>query len=144
MFDSTVEHMFTAAPLQTQLSPALSIAFDAADPAALAHFWSAVTGLVRTVTEPDFIRLEGDDPGHPALVFREVEGWKKEPNRVGIELRCTGDAEAALARLLHLGARPVKQVENPWERRLTLRDPEGNEFTLVEPLAERSRLRRAA
>jgi predicted enzyme related to lactoylglutathione lyase len=144
VFGDSIEHMFITAPLQLHLSSALSIAFDAADPAALAHFWAAVTGLVPTVSEPDYIRLEGDEPGHPALVFREVEGWKKEPNRVGIELRCTGDAEAALARLLHLGARPVEQVESPWERRLTLRDPEGNEFTLVEPLAERVRLRRAA
>lgn len=125
---------------------ATAIGFDAVDPAMLAHFWSGVTGYHRAVTEIDYVRLEGEDLGVSALVFREVESWKKVPNRVALEL-VTDDLGAELARLIHLGARPVCQIELCGEVRMVLRDPEGNEFALVEPAVMQTpaqRLRRAA
>lgn len=130
----------------TQNLAATAIGFDAVDPAMLAHFWSGVTGYHRAVTEIDYVRLEGDGLGVSALVFREVESWKKVPNRVSLEL-VTDDVEAELARLIPLGARPVGQIEGRGEVRMVLRDPEGNEFALVQRDASQTparRLRRAA
>src|SRR5215218_7962342 len=107
------------------------LTFACVDPALLGHFWAAVTGYRLVVNEADLIRLQGDRLGVDQLVFREVERWKAAPNRVQLDL-LTDDIEAEAARLVGLGAARVVEGRGPGERRLVLRDPEGNEFALVQ------------
>jgi hypothetical protein len=107
------------------------LTFDCVDPALLGHFWAAVTGYRLVVNEASLIRLQGDRLGVDQLVFREVERWKAAPNRVQLDL-LTSDIDAEAARLVGLGATPVVEASGDGERRLVLRDPEGNEFALVQ------------
>lgn len=104
--------------------------FDSVDPPFLSHFWAGVTGYRIVVNEPDYIRLEGRGLGFNQLVFREVERWKAAPNRVQLEL-VTSRLAPEIIRLQALGARLVSDEECRGERRIMLRDPEGNEFALI-------------
>lgn len=107
------------------------LTFDCVDPALVGHFWARVTGYRLVTNEADLIRLQGDNLGVDQLVFREVERWKAAPNRLQLELLCD-DLEVEATRLVELGANRVGEVSQHGERRLVLRDPEGNEFALVQ------------
>ena len=106
------------------------LSFDAVDPALLGHFWAQVTGYRLVLNEPDEVRLRGEGLGVDELVFREVERWKAAPNRLQVDL-VSDDLDADAVRLEGLGARRVAEFERRGERRIVLRDPEGNEFALV-------------
>ena len=114
-------------------SAAARINFDSVDPPFLSHFWAGVTGYRLVVNEPAYIRLQGRGLGVSELVFREVERWKATPNRVQLDL-VVNDLEREAERLIGLGATKVVEVEQQGERRLILRDPEGNEFALIASL----------
>ena len=105
--------------------------FDCVDPALLGHFWSAVTGYQVVTNEAALVRLQGRALRVGELVFREVDRWKAAPNRLQLDL-LTDDLEAETERLVRLGASPAGEVGVEGERRRLLRDPEGNEFALVE------------
>jgi hypothetical protein len=120
------------------LLAASRITFDCVDPPLLGHFWAAVTGYRLVTNEPALIRLQGDDLGLDQFVFREVERWKANPNRLQLDL-LVDDAEVEADRLVALGAVRVGDVVVGGERRLQLRDPEGNEFTLVQSPREAPR-----
>ena len=112
-------------------SAAARLSFDSVDPPLLSHFWAAVTGYRIAVNEPDYIRLEGRGLGVNQLVFREVARWKAAPNRVQLDI-VTRHIEREAARLTALGATMVGEMDGHGEQRIVLRDPEGNEFSLVE------------
>ena len=105
---------------------------DAADPDALATFWSAVLDWPRTDEDADgAIEISDPSGATPTLVFVPVDDVKTVKNRVHIDvnpLRCEHSEE--LARLLALGAKRVDvgQGEQSW---VVLADPEGNEFCLL-------------
>ncbi|BBY15127.1 hypothetical protein MLIT_07190 [Mycolicibacterium litorale] len=82
---------------------------DAADPAAVAAFWSAALG------EREQRRL---------LRFRAQQGPKTVKNRVHLDVGVGAD-DRAVERLLALGARVLADHLPDW---LTLADVEGNEF----------------
>lgn len=112
------------------LRTATRLSFDAVDPALLGHFWAQVTGYRLVLNEPDEVRLQGDRLGVDELVFREVHRWKAAPNRVQVDLS-SDDLDADTLHLESLGATRVVELERRGERRVVLRDPEGNEFALV-------------
>ncbi|MCP2243024.1 VOC family protein [Lentzea aerocolonigenes] len=97
----------------------MEITFDAADPSALAAFWSEFAG--------DEIEL----------TFVWSDAPKIEKNRVHIDLASTSPEHQAdiVARALKLGAEhaDVGQRDVPW---VVLRDPQGNEFCVLEPRPE--------
>lgn len=97
----------------------MEITFDAADPPALAAFWSEFAG--------DEIEL--------AFVWSDAP--KIEKNRVHIDLASTSLEHQAdiVERALKLGAEhaDVGQRDVPW---VVLRDPQGNEFCVLEPRPE--------
>jgi hypothetical protein len=107
------------------------LTFDCVDPPLLGHFWAAVTGYRLVTNEAALIRLQGDNLRLEQFVFREVEQWKAAPNRLQLDL-LTDDAALEADRLVGLGASRVGEVVVDGERRFVLRDPEGNEFSLVE------------
>jgi len=117
------------------LRTATRLSFDAVDPALLSHFWAQVTGYRFVLNEPDEVRLRGDTFGLGELVFREVDRWKAAPNRLQVDL-FSDDLDADTLHLESLGATRVAEFQHRGERRVVLRDPEGNEFALVAQAAD--------
>lgn len=116
-----------------------NIAFDCADPYALALFWSQVLD----VPMPEHNRA-GEDvavlvpPGYPMLYFARVPEPKTVKNRVHICLTPRQARDVEVNRVLELGATIVADRRNPdgtgWA---VLADPDGNEFCLLRSEAER-------
>jgi len=107
------------------------LAIDAADPEALARFWSAVLDWPVLEAEDGVVEIGDPSGATPTLVFAAVDDAKVVKNRVHIDVNPTGcDQEEELQRLLALGATEVDigQGEQSW---IVLADPEGNEFCLL-------------
>lgn len=108
------------------------ITFDAADPEALAKFWSKATGVPVGSASPEFARLTPDD-SIGSLFFIKVPEGKTAKNRCHIDFNVESDREAEVERLISLGASKTKThvMENGFTWTV-LQDPEGNEFCLSE------------
>jgi len=113
------------------------LCIDTADPARIASFWQSALGWRRTFEEEDQVVLEPPEGSQedgivPDLLFLKVPEGKVVKNRLHLDLR-PADQAAEVARLEALGARRVDigQGEVGW---VTLADPDGNEFDVLEPL----------
>jgi predicted enzyme related to lactoylglutathione lyase len=110
-----------------------SLVIDAADPHALARFWSAALDWEITEEEPDDVTVEPRDLGLQ-LVFGPVPDEKVVKNRLHLDLASSSpeDRAAIVDRVRQLGAVPVDigQRDTAWT---VLADPEGNEFCVLEP-----------
>jgi catechol-2,3-dioxygenase len=106
-----------------------SVCIDAADPPALARFWSELLGWEITDEDDEEVALEGD--GSVLLVLK-VPDTKVVKNRLHLDLR-PDDQAAEVARAEALGARRVDigQGDQTW---VVLADPEGNEFCILRAL----------
>lgn len=121
------------------------IVIDYRDPATLAPFWAAVLDdyQVAPYDDEEFTRLSAlgvtdvkDDPTvfveaptGPRLWFQKVPEKKTSKNRVHIDIRAT-DRQSEMDRLIVLGA---EVVDEPTDQNLAvMRDPEGNEFCIIE------------
>jgi predicted enzyme related to lactoylglutathione lyase len=116
---------------------------DARDAYAQSVFWGKVLGFAEDADDPN-------EPGHAEcmifspdrtqkLLFIEVPEAKQVKNRVHFDLDpVTGGRDEELARLRELGATVVDDRRRPdgtgW---VVLADPEGNEFCILRPEAER-------
>jgi hypothetical protein len=106
-----------------------ALAFDCADPPALARFWADLLGGTVEV-DPDgdaTVRLAAAPP----LDFLRVPESKTVKNRLHLDLRGSSYEEAIDAALA-LGASRADDVYagGSWQ---VLRDPEGNEFCILRP-----------
>jgi len=116
-----------------------NIVIDAADPAAIARFWTAALGWEITYESADEVSVEpaGEDGLGIPLVFVPVPEPKTVKNRVHLDLasRSAEHQQGTVERLTALGATPVDvgQGPVPW---VVLADPEGNEFCVLEPRDE--------
>ena len=125
------------------------IVFDCEHPASLARFWAAaIEGYeVAPYDDAELARLRSigidnpeDDPtvlverpgGSPRLFFQRVPEHKMVKNRVHLDLEADGDLGAEVDHLVELGAIVVKEHPSETGRFVTLRDPEGNEFCVME------------
>jgi predicted enzyme related to lactoylglutathione lyase len=117
-----------------------NIAFDCADTYALGQFWSQVVGHPLS---------DEDKPGDPEamialpngtnLFFNQVPEPKTVKNRLHLCLSPDGPRDAEIERLLGLGATLVDDRRRPDGRGwAVLADPEGNEFCVLRPAAERA------
>jgi hypothetical protein len=129
----------------------IQITFDARDPVALATFWAEalrypppdVEGFkehLRAAGEPDE-KLEhwaiiGDSVG-PRVFFQKVPEGKTAKNRVHLDVRASDagrsdreTVDAAVQRLLTLGAKKMSAVEDLGSYFVVMQDPEGNEFCI--------------
>jgi hypothetical protein len=117
------------------------IVFDCENPAALARFWAAALDgyAVRAYDDAEIARLAGlgftpetdptvmvDGPG-PKLCFQKVPGRRYDNNRVHLDIE-TSDRDAEVQRLSALGATVAREADGY----TVLRDPEGNQFCVVE------------
>ncbi|MEU5695327.1 VOC family protein [Actinosynnema sp. NPDC020468] len=107
----------------------LATTFDCADPAALARFWAALLGT--DVDPPAFpgAATVGAHTGGPFYLFQRVRERPGGPNRVHLYFT-SDDLEAETDRLVRLGARVVREVEDRGLRYTTFEDPEGNRFAV--------------
>ncbi len=117
------------------------IVFDCDKPAELAAFWAELLDgyAVREHEEDDIARLIAldlnteteitvmlDGPG-PSICFQNVEGRRPDNNRVHFDVE-VADRAAEAARLAEAGA----AIERVLPSYTVMRDPEGNQFCLVE------------
>ena len=114
-------------------SSLFSVAFDARDPQAAAGFWAAVLG--RTVADgasPDHAIVTADPaiPGSRIGFFRVPES-KTVKNRMHFDLVST-DFDTEIDRLTGLGATKLNEVKKEFAHWVTLADPDGNEFDVIE------------
>jgi Glyoxalase-like domain len=135
----------------------VQVAFDAADPAALAEFWAAATGYVVQPPPEGFETWQAflthldvpedqwdsasacvDPEGHgPRFYFQKVPEHKTVKNRVHVDLKPglgyepaerREVARADAQRLEGLGAKTLREYDEMGEFWIVLADPEGNEF----------------
>ena|SRR5437868_8780521 len=106
-----------------------ALVIDCADPPGLARWWSRlIGGEVRVDADGDAAL---DTAIGLVLDFLKVPEAKTVKNRLHIDLRTTGVAEAT-AQALALGATRADDLY-AGDRWTVLRDPEGNEFCLLGP-----------
>ncbi|MFE6195981.1 VOC family protein [Streptomyces sp. NPDC057838] len=117
----------------------VQVNFKARDEVALGEFWAAALGWNLSSEGPGVINLEPagfdwPDPSAVCVDLVRVPDPETVRYRVHLELATTSDAHQAelVARLTDLGATPVQvgQGDVPW---VTLADPEGNAFSVLEP-----------
>ena len=108
-----------------------ALAIDCLDPMGLAHWWSRALGGTVEVHPPGYATLH--TPAGLALDFLPVPEPKTGKNRLHLDLR-SRDLSTATAQVLGLGATRAEELYagGRWQ---VLRDPEGNEFCLLRPLA---------
>jgi predicted enzyme related to lactoylglutathione lyase len=117
------------------------VTIDCADPYELSGFWQQVTGWDRYPDDhpgdPECL-LVAPEGGGPGLLFIQVPERKAVKNRIHFDLEPQTDRDDEAERLIKLGARLVDDQRLPdgqgW---MVLADPEGNEFCVVRPAAER-------
>lgn len=120
------------------------IVFDCDKPAVLAQFWSQILDGydVRPYDDEELARLAAlgltpetdttvmvDGPG-PSICFQNVDGRVHDNNRVHMDIEVT-DRSAEVERLKEAGA----TVDRVLPTYTVMRDPEGNQFCLVDPRA---------
>lgn len=117
------------------------IVFDCERPAVLAKFWASLLDgyNVRPYDDSEIARLASlgftpetdptvmvDGPG-PSLCFQNVEGRRYDNNRVHMDVEVS-ERSAEVERLKEAGA----TVDRVLPTYTVLRDPEGNQFCLVD------------
>ncbi len=101
----------------------------AADPVMLGRWWADALGWVLVNGAPAEFEIRPTADRLPGMLFLPVGEAKAGKNRLHLDFR-PDDQQAAVARLLSLGARhaDVGQGKQPW---VVLADPEGNEFCVL-------------
>lgn len=117
------------------------IVFDCDKPSVLARFWAGLLDgyEVRAYDEAEIARLAAlgftpetdptvmvDGPG-PSLCFQNVEGRRYDNNRVHFDVE-VGNRAGEVERLKEMGA----TVDRVLPTYTVMRDPEGNQFCLVD------------
>ena len=105
------------------------ITLDSVDPDRLAPFWGQLLGLALGDRFGPYLNLE-PLPGGITLGFQRVPEDKAGKLRMHLDLRVS-DLAAAVARVVKLGGRHLRDVEELGHRWAVVADPEGNEFCLL-------------
>jgi hypothetical protein len=108
-----------------------NVTVDCADPIALATFWSAALGRpMDDGASEHFVSIGMGDESTVGWFFIHVPEGKQTKNRMHVDLHA-GDREAAVARLLELGAQRHSDHDEFGVRWTTMLDVEGNEFCVA-------------
>jgi hypothetical protein len=121
-------------PVYRDTGPVAAVVVDAADPAAMARFWSEAGGWPQQANDQDFASLRPARGGGPFVEMLQSTDRKTVKNRVHMDVAPfpADDHRAEVARLRNSGATliDVGQGEMEWA---VLADPEGNEFCVLTP-----------
>ncbi|MDT4946956.1 MAG: hypothetical protein QOH14_3689 [Pseudonocardiales bacterium] len=114
-------------------SNVFGVSFDARDANRVATFWAATLGGTVTAggsSENAVVQAPNGTPSGLRIGFHAVPEDKAVKNRMHFDL-ITTEFAAELERLIGLGATTLNEVRNGahW---VTLGDPEGNEFDLID------------
>ncbi|MBV9281261.1 MAG: VOC family protein [Chloroflexi bacterium] len=108
-----------------------SVTVDCADVRVMTEFWSAALGYVESGHPDEGVGVVEDPRDRDVeLVFVRVPEGKAGKNRVHLDIGAD-DREAEVRRLIDLGAEKVETFEG-WT---VMRDPEGNEFCVLQAAA---------
>ena len=106
------------------------IVIDCNDSEPVAAFWTAALGYEEAARNGDWVKLRDPAGVGPALAIDPVPEGKVVKNRVHLDLRPSGSVADEVARLEQLGASVARIFPGS---HVVMRDPEGNEFCVVEP-----------
>lgn len=113
---------------------AATVVVDVQDMARAVAFWCAALGYRVREAEPDaeFTMLVHPDPGRLPVSLQRADAPPREPVRVHLDLY-TSEQERHVERLVALGATWVDDWPYPPDADfVVLRDPDGNEFCVVD------------
>jgi predicted enzyme related to lactoylglutathione lyase len=110
-----------------------AVSFDASDAQVAATFWAAALGRTVAGGASSDNAAVNADPAIPGsrIGFNRVPEGKTVKNRVHFDLIAT-DFDTEVGRLAGLGATQLNEVKKGGAHWVTLADPEGNEFDLIE------------
>ncbi len=116
-----------------------AVMFDTAELDRTVAFWRELLGLETVHQTDSFVYLEPMRPGGPHLAFQLVPETKSVKNRLHLDVR-VDDRPALVQRVIELGGAVIGEVEEPGFPPWTMmRDPEGNEFCLYQPVEPEQR-----
>ena len=108
-----------------------TLTWDCRSPAVIAPFWAGVLGYeVVEVGDEDAEIRHPRDEGWPIL-FQVVPEGKSVKNRLHLDLRPATSMADEKARVLELGAREFRYVNEGGSFWTVMLDPEGNEFCVL-------------
>jgi len=107
------------------------VAVDSHDPAALGQWWADALGWVVVNDDPEEFEIRPTAERMPGLLFVRVPESKSVKNRLHLDFR-PDDRDAAVARLVELGAARADVGQGDQSSWIVLRDPEGNEFCVLQ------------
>lgn len=108
-----------------------ALTIDARDPSACARWWAETLGW-DVVSEAAGVEVRSPDGGMASMFFVPSTDEKITKNRLHLDLYAA-DQAAAVELLQARGAERVDIGQGEDAECVVLRDPEGNEFCLLEP-----------
>ena len=109
-----------------------AVIVDAHDPQALAAWWARTLGWELLEPNPAGVEVRSPEGRAPSLFFTAVPEAKSGKNRLHLDLYAD-DQSATVDDLLARGATRADVGQAPDALDVVPRDPEGNEFCLLEP-----------
>jgi catechol 2,3-dioxygenase-like lactoylglutathione lyase family enzyme len=117
----------------------VQVAVDCVDPARLVGFWADLLGYEIEAAGPEWASAVDPDGVGPRLLFHRVPEEKVVKNRLHLDVRVGGPrgtpkparrpvVDAAVTRLVAVGATHVRTDDDEVDYFAVLLDPDGNEF----------------
>ena len=108
-----------------------TLTFDCADARRMAAFWSAALGYELEDEDQDGAYLADPTGRGWSLYFQIVPEGKSVKNRLHLDLRPPDSMAQEVERMVTLGAREHRLVEEAGSFWTVMLDPEGNEFCVL-------------
>ena len=111
-----------------------NVTFMTTDPVRLADFWAAAMGYSQRRESEDEILLAPDDWSYPRFTFQRIAAPRVVPGPLHLDLDAA-NMPGEVDRLVSLGATRLRTVDAADSGSVSwtvLRDPDGNEFCVVQ------------
>ncbi|MFD0773239.1 VOC family protein [Streptomonospora algeriensis] len=109
-----------------------ALTIDAREPLSLARWWAQTLDWEVMDPDPAGVEVRSPDRHASSLFFVRVDDTKPAKNRLHLDLYAE-DQAAAVEGLIARGATRASVGQPDGAEWVVLRDPEGNEFCLLEP-----------
>lgn len=109
-----------------------ALTIDTGDPAALSQWWARTLGWAVVDWLPAGIEVRAPGQPSPSLFFIGVPEAKERKNRLHLDLYAD-DQGTTIAELVARGATRADIGQPADAECVVMRDPEGNEFCLLDP-----------